>query len=84
MHWGPVFPNYLNAQNKYCKAAVTRPPNGFYTWLRPHLMWNIELKTLNYFLRNPTHDFCYLGLVSPNFPNMPNTIKRIGKREPFC
>ena len=36
----------------------------------PHLMWHVELKTLDFFMCVPAHDLGHLSLVSPNCPNV--------------
>ena len=40
-------------------------------------MWDDEFKTLNDSLSLPNHDLRYLGPVSLNGPNAPNTLKQI-------
>ena len=44
-------------------------------------MWNVKLKTLDYFLRH-FHDLVYLDLPSLNCPMVPNTIKLV-KLKPY-
>ena len=40
-------------------------------------MWDDKFKTLNDSLSLPNHDLWYLGPVSLNGPNAPNTLKQI-------
>ena len=44
---------------------MTLPTEGLDTRVRPHLMRNVKLKTLNYFSCVPAHD---LGVFGPSFP----------------
>ena len=54
---GPVCWNYPNAP--VTLKLVTRDPKMIITWVRPYLMWNVELKTLDHFLYLPNHDLRY-------------------------
>ena len=40
-------------------------------------MGNDELKTLDYFSCLPNHELQYLGPISPNCTNAPNTLKQV-------
>ena len=67
-HWDPVsqkFPQYP----KYPKTSINQPSDCFGTLVRPHSMWNVMLKTLDYFSFVSTHDLGNLGPVYPSFPN---------------
>ena len=52
-----------------CDTGTVLPTEGPDTRLRSHMMWNKELKTLDYFSCVPAHDLGYLGAVSPHCPN---------------
>ena len=43
-------------------------------------MWNVMLKTLDYFLCVSRHDLRYLGPVSPNCPNAQIPVKQVDTR----
>ena len=47
--FGHNFPNSPQCC-KYTDTGITWPSNGLYTWVRLHLMWNVEFNTLNGFL----------------------------------
>ena len=53
---------------KYPKTGISQLSDCFGTWVRPHSMWNVMLKTLDYFLCFSRHDLGFLGSVSPNYP----------------
>ena len=65
---GSNFSNLPQCPN-YTKASVTRPSDGIYMWVRPHLMWNVEFCILDDFLCIWDHCFGYLGSISPTWPN---------------
>ena len=76
---GPVYPNCPNAQiPRNSKNWTFR---WLLHWVSYHLMWNDELKTLDYFMCLPNHDFKYLGPVQAQFlqialtPEYPKTSK---------
>ena len=46
---GPNFPNSPQCCN-YTNTGITWPSDGLYTWVRLHVMWNVECNTLNSFL----------------------------------
>ena len=54
---------------KYTKTGITQLSDDLDRKVRPHLMWNLELKTMDYFLCVPAHDLGYLSPVSPNSPD---------------
>ena len=74
---------YLGPVSPYCsntwvhETGIARPKEGPDTRVRSHLMWNKELKTLNYFSCVPAHDLMYFGPVSPNCPNTQVTVKQV-------
>ena len=45
---------------------LTKPSDDLGRRVRPHLMWNVELKTMDYLRCVPPHDIGYLDPVSPN------------------
>ena len=47
------------------KTGITQSLDDLGRRVRHHLMWNVELKTMNYFRCVPPHDLGYLGPVSP-------------------
>ena len=53
------FLKYLGTQ----KTGITQSSDDLSKRVRPHLMWNVELKTLVYFRCIPPHDPGYLGPV---------------------
>ena len=72
--WFVVFcPNFLKLPQfpKYTKTGTTWCLDGLYVWVRPHLVWNIELNTFNDFL------WLYFDLVSQNHPNPQNNLKQV-------
>ena len=69
--FGPYFPKC-----PYCsithKRSITEPSDDFDMRLRPHLMLNKELKSLDSFLCFLVHDLGYLGCF-PKLPQYPST-----------
>ena len=63
--FGPYFPRLPYYPNTH-KTDITEPSDDFGIRLRPHLMLNEKLKSLDYFLCGSVHDLGYLGPVSPN------------------
>ena len=49
--------------------GITEPLDDFDIRVRPHLMLNEELKSLDSFMCVLVHDLEYLDPVSPNCPN---------------
>ena len=70
MIWGirPNFPK-LPQYPSTCETGIARPAEGPDTRVRSHLMWNKELKTLDYFSCVPAHDLGYSGPFPPSCPN---------------
>ena len=66
--FGPSFPK-LPQHPSTCETGIAQPTEGPDTRVRSNLMWNKELKTLDYFSCVLAHDLGYLGPVSPNCPN---------------
>ena len=60
------------------QTGIAQASDGLDTWVWFHLIWNIGLKTLNYFLCFPVHDLGYLDTVSPKFPYCPK-YQKIGR-----
>ena len=60
----PKLPQYLST----CETGITRPTVGPATRTRSHLMWNKQLKTLDYFSCVPAHDY---GVFGTSFPKLP-------------
>ena len=78
MTWGylgPISPNCLNAQIPY--GYITKRSDDLGIRIRPHLMLNEELKTLDYFLCVLAPDFGYLGPVFPSCPNTRVPVKQV-------
>ena len=65
MVFGPLFPKLPECASTQ-KISITQSLDDFGRWVGPHLMWNVELKTIDYFRRVPPHDLEYLVRVSPN------------------
>ena len=59
----------FNRKKQTPKTSITEHRDCCSIWVRPHLMWNVMLKTLNYFLCVSRQDLWYLGPVSPNCDN---------------
>ena len=70
--FGPNFPK-LPRYPSTCETGIARPTEGPDTRVRSHLMWNKELKTLDYFSRVLAHDLGYSCLLSPKLPQYLNT-----------
>ena len=51
------------------KAGITWPSENLDTRVRSHFMWNVVLKTLDYFLCLPSHA---LECLNPVFPKCSN------------
>ena len=60
----PNLPQYLST----CETGIIQPTEDLDTSIRSHLMWNKEMKTLDYFLCDSVHDLGDLGPVHPNCP----------------
>ena len=45
--FGSDFPNSPQCC-KYTNTGITRPTDGLYTWVRLHLMWNVDFNTFNF------------------------------------
>ena len=69
----PKLPQYPST----CETGIARPTEGNDTRVRSHLMWNKELKTLDYFSCVPAHDLGYSAPVSPNCWNTWVTVKQV-------
>ena len=67
MIWGirVKFPRFALLP-KYPKKGITQSSDDVGRRVRPHLMWNVELKTMDYFRHVHPHDLEYLGPVFPN------------------
>ena len=48
---------------------MNQPSDSLETLVRPHSMWNVKLKTLDYFSCFPVHGLEYLDPASLNRPN---------------
>ena len=48
---------------KHTKTGITWPADGLYTWVRLHLMWNVEFNNLDDFRCIDVHDLGDLGLI---------------------
>ena len=57
---GPVSSNCLNAQIPL-KASIVQTSGGLNTWVKPNLMWDLELKTLDYFSSVASYDLRVFG-----------------------
>ena len=60
----PKLPQYLST----CETGIARPTEGNGTRIRSHLMWNKEMKTLDYFSGVPC---TWFGIFRPSFPKLP-------------
>ena len=58
---GPISPTCPNP--KHTKTGITWPADGIYTWVRLHLMWNVEFNNLDDFRCIDVHDLGDLGLI---------------------
>ena len=67
VYWpsSPKLPYCPSTQN----TGITQSLDDLGNRVRPHLMWNVELKTMDYFRHVHPHDLGYLGPVSPNLPD---------------
>ena len=72
----PAFPKLPQSPNT-SESSIALLSQGLGTRLRPHLMWNMELKTLDYFSCNPAHDLRYSGTVFLNCPNIRVPVKQV-------
>ena len=63
--FGPSFPKLPQCPNT-CETSITQALEGLDTRGKANLMWNLKLKTLDYFSCVPVHNLGYLGSVSPN------------------
>ena len=64
--FGPSFPK-LSQCPITCETGKAQPTEGNNTRVRSHLIWNKELKTLDYFLCPCT----WFGVFGPSFPKLP-------------
>ena len=62
---------------KYPKTDIAPPSDSCVPGLRPHLMWNIDLKVLDYFASVLAYGVRYFDLVSLNCAYVPNNLKQI-------
>ena len=69
----PKLPQYLST----CETGIAPLTDDLDTRVRSHLMWNKELKTLDYFSCVPGHDLGYLGPISSNGPNTLVPVKQV-------
>ena len=71
----PLFgPSFLP---KNPKTGETQPSNGFYTWVRLQLLWNVEFNTFDEFLYIQDYDLRYLGPISWTCSGVQNTLKQV-------
>ena len=70
--WGILaqFPPHCSDSQHSTNRYTTWIPDGFETRVTPHWMWNVEVKTLNYFLCAPLCGLGYFGSVFPNLVNV--------------
>ena len=59
------------------KTGETQPSNGFYTWVRLQLLWNVEFNTFDEFLYIQDYDLRYLGPISWTCSGVQNTLKQV-------
>ena len=64
---GQLSPNFSNL--RISVKQLTKLSESLGTRVKPNLMWNVKLKTLDYFSYVASNDLGYLGPFSPNFPN---------------
>ena len=65
--FGPNFPK-LPQYPSTCETGIVQPTEGPDTRVSSHLMWNKELKTLDFFFMC----LCtWFGVFGPNFPKLP-------------
>ena len=67
--FGPFFPFFLFALMPKSQTDITQSLDDLGRRVRPHLMWNIQLKTMDYFRCVLPHDLGYFIQVSPNLPD---------------
>ena len=79
--WLPSWGNFakLPCCLKYPRTDITSPSDSLVPGLKPHLMWNIELKFLYYFGCVLAYHLVVLGydLISPNYSNVSNALKQV-------
>ena len=63
--FGPFFTK-LPLCSSTQKTDITQSSDDLGRRVRPHLLWNFKLKTMDYIRRVLLHDLGYLGPVSPN------------------
>ena len=63
----PKLPQYPST----CETGIAQPTEGNGTTVRSHLMWNKELKTLDYFSGVPC---TWFGIFRPSFPKLPQCL----------
>ena len=68
---------YLLQYPSTCETGIAWLTEGPDTTVRSHLMWNKELKNLDYFLCVSAHDLGYSGPVSPNCSNTWVPVKQV-------
>ena len=63
--WGiqAPFPHFVS-KPKYTETVKTQSSEGLYHWIRLHVIWNVELNTLEDFPFISFHDFWDLGNFS--------------------
>ena len=63
-------PSFSNSPQypSICETVITQPIEALDTKVSSHLMWNKELKALDYFLCDSVHD---LGVFELFFPKLP-------------
>ena len=70
--FGPSFsklPQYLST----CETGIIQPTEGLDASIRSHLMWNKELKILDFFSCHSVLDLGVLGPFPPKLPQSPST-----------
>ena len=72
----PNLPNLCQFP-KYTETGITWPTDELYTWVRLHLMWNVEFNTLDDFCCIDVHDLDCLGLIQQTCTNSTDTQKQI-------
>ena len=62
---GEIGPNLPNVPQfpKYIKTGITWSADDLYTWVRHHLMWNVEFNTFDDIRCNAVHDLGYLDQI---------------------
>ena len=69
----PKLPQYLST----CETGVIQLAQVLDTRVRSHLMWNKELKTLDYFSGDSVHDVMVFGPLFSKLPECPSTQKTV-------